>query len=82
MRKKTYFVLGCMLYLTGCSNNPSLEEIINPQTEFFPVQFSIQMEKEIMSFPSTRSMPDNAIPEPSVSKAGDYQAQAVHLQSY
>ena len=81
MRKKTYFVLGCMLYLTGCSNNPSLEEIINPQTEFFPVQFSIQMEKEIMSFPSTRSMPDNAIPEPSVSKAGDDDAELNELCS-
>ena len=81
MRKKAYFVLGCMLYLTGCSNNPSLEEIINPQTEFFPVQFSIQMEKEIMSFPSTRSMPDNAIPEPSVSKAGDEDAELNELCS-
>lgn len=81
MRKKTYFVLGCMLYLTGCSNNPLLEEIINPQTEFFPVQFSIQMEKEIMSFPSTRSMPDNAIPEPSVSKAGDDDAELNELCS-
>ena len=81
MRKKAYFVLGCMLYLTGCSNNPSLEEIINPQTEFFPVQFSIQMEKEIMSFPSIRSMPDNAIPEPSVSKAGDEDAELNELCS-
>lgn len=81
MRKKTYFVLGCVLYLTGCNNNPSLEEIINPQTEFFPVQFSIQMEKEIMSFPSTRSMPDNAIPEPSVSKAGDDDAELHELCS-
>ena len=34
-----------------------------------------------MSFPSTRSMPDNAIPEPSVSKAGDDDAELHELCS-
>ena len=61
MRKKVFFALGCVLYLTGCDSS-SLEKVI-PQTKFFPIQFSIQMEKEIVSFP-TRSIPNNVIPEP------------------
>ena len=68
MRKKVFFALGCVLYLTGCDSS-SLEKVI-PQTKFFPIQFSIQMEKEIVSFP-TRSIPNNVIPEPTVSKAGE-----------
>ncbi len=48
MRKKVFFALGCVLYLTGCDSS-SLEKVI-PQTKFFPIQFSIQMEKEIVSF--------------------------------
>lgn len=79
MRKKVFFALAFVLSLTGC-NSSSLEEVI-PQTEFFPVQFSIQMEKEIMSFPTTRSMPDNVIPEPSVSKAGENDVELNELCS-
>ena len=69
MKREVLYALACVLYLTGCSNNPSLEEVVNPEKEIYPVQFSIQMEKEVVSFPATRSMPDNTIPEPSVSKA-------------
>ena len=72
MRKKVFFALGCVLYLTGCDSS-SLEKVI-PQTKFFPIQFSIQMEKEIVSFP-TRSIPNNVIPEPTVSKAGESDAE-------
>ncbi len=68
MKEKVFYALACVLYLTGC-DSPSLEKVINPETEIFPVQFSIQMEKEIMSFPVTRSMPDNTPPEPTISKA-------------
>lgn len=50
MRKKVFFALGCVLYLTGCDSS-SLEKVI-PQTKFFPIQFSIQMEKEIVSLNS------------------------------
>ena len=72
MRKKVFFALGCVLYLTGCDSS-SLEKVI-PQTKFFPIQFSIQMEKEIVSFP-TRSIPNNVIPEPTASKAGESDAE-------
>lgn len=79
MRKKVFFALACVLYLTDCDSS-SPEEVI-PQTKFFPVQFSIQMEKEILSFPTTRSMPDNVIPEPTVSKAGENDAELNELCS-
>lgn len=81
MRKKVFYALACVLYLTGCSNNPSLEEVINPQTEIYPIQFSVQMEKEIISFPTTRSMPDCTIPEPAVSKAGENDVELNELCS-
>ncbi|MBP3519181.1 MAG: hypothetical protein J6K31_12460 [Parabacteroides sp.] len=69
MRKIVYWALACVLYLTGCESSSS-EEVI-PQTTFVPVQFSVQVEKEIISFPATRSMPDSPIPEPTASKAGE-----------
>lgn len=65
MRKKVFFALGCVLYLTGCDSS-SLENY-PANKSFFPIQFSIQMEKEIVSFP-TRSIPNNVIPEPTVSR--------------
>ena len=55
MRKKVFFALGCVLYLTGCDSS-SLEKVI-PQTKFFPIQFSIQMEKEIVTPNCTKYVP-------------------------
>lgn len=81
MKREVLYALACVLYLTGCSNNPSLEEVVNPEKEVYPVQFSIQMEKEVLSFPVTRSMPDNTIPEPSVSKADGEEAELNELCS-
>ena len=79
MRTKEYLALACMLYLTGCETS-SLEEV-TPGTKLFPVQFNVQMEKEITSFPSTRSMPENTIPEPTDSKAGENDAELNELCS-
>ena len=55
MRKKVFFALGCVLYLTGCDSS-SLEKVI-PQTKFFPIQFSIQMEKERATPNCTKYVP-------------------------
>lgn len=65
MKKKVFYALACILYLTGCSKTPSIEEVV-PPTETYPVQFSLQMEKESISFPQTKSMPNHTIPEPSI----------------
>ena len=79
MRKNVYLALAYVLYLTGC-DSPSFEGTIT-QTEFFPVQFNIQLEQEIMSFPTTRSMPDNPVPPPSASKAGENDTELNELCS-
>lgn len=67
MKKKALYALACVLYLTGCST-PEADEIPEVQN-LYPVQFCMQLEKETLFFPAVRSMPDNPIPEPTVSKA-------------
>ena len=73
------FASVCILSLTGCNSQPSIEGIEPSEKVFYPVQFSIQMEKEVLSFPTTRSMPDNPIPEPNVSKADPGEAELKDL---
>lgn len=70
MRKKVFFALACVFGLTGCQSS-SIEEVIPQQTKMVPLQFSLQMKKEIIPFSQTKSMPENTIPEPSTSKAGE-----------
>lgn len=65
MKKKILFTLGCTLCLIGC-NSHSDNEIVSGTEQFHPLQFSIQMEKEVMPFPTTRSIPENTVPEPSI----------------
>lgn len=80
MKKKMFYAWAGILFLTGCSDNPSLDEVI-PQTNLIPIQFSIQMEKEIVSFPQTKSIPDNTIPEPAVSSKAEGDAELSDLCS-
>lgn len=68
MKKKMLYALACVLYLTGCSSNPSIEEVTDSQKEMIPIEFSMQLEKEVLPFPITRSIPESTIPEPSLSK--------------
>lgn len=71
MKKNAVFALASVLLcLAGCSRNSSTEEPEFPADKFYPLQFCLQMKKEVLSFPSTKSIPDNPIPEPTV-KAGD-----------
>ena len=65
MEKKVFYALACVLCLTGCSSQSAIEEVILPEVKQSPIQFSVQMEKETLSFPVTRSMPENTIGEPS-----------------
>lgn len=65
MKKKDLYALACIFCFAACSD-PASDEIETVQN-FFPVQFSVQLQKEILPFsPATRSMPPNAIPEPTV----------------
>lgn len=64
MKKKDLYALACALCFAGC-NHPSADEV-EIVKKVYPLQFSIQLEKEELPFPSTRSMPPNTIPEPTV----------------
>lgn len=64
MKKKELCAVACLFWLAGCSDPASDEfEIVK---NLFPVQFSVQLQKEVLPFSSTRSMPPNTVPEPTV----------------
>lgn len=64
MKKKELCAVACLFSLVGCSSPASDEiEIVK---DYFPVQFSVQLQKEIHPFPVTRSMPTNTVAEPAV----------------
>lgn len=64
MKKKELCAVACLFWLAGC-NDPASDEV-EIVKNLFPVQFSVQLQKEVLPFPSTRSMPSNAFPEPTV----------------
>lgn len=64
MKKKDLYALACIFCLAGCSD-PASDEIEIVQN-LYPVQFSVQLQKEILPFPPTRSMPPNTVTEPTV----------------
>ena len=64
MRKNVFYILAYVFCLAGCNDAPSFEEEGVPQIKVSQIMFNIQMEKEVISFPQTKSMPDNTIPEP------------------
>lgn len=65
MKKKELCAVACLFWFAGCSSPASDEiEIVK---NYFPVQFSVQLQKEILPFsPTTRSMPPHTIPEPTL----------------
>ena len=67
LNKFTAFILACILVAGSCKDHPSIGEPPLSEKGFYPVQFCVQMEKEINSFPATRSIPDNPIAEPDAS---------------
>src|SRR5574344_991620 len=67
MRKSVFLWLIGILCFAGCSRS-SEEEVVYVQKSH-PIQFNVALEKEIFSFPGTRSIPDSNIPEPAQSKA-------------
>ncbi|MCD8268270.1 MAG: hypothetical protein LUD46_07240 [Parabacteroides sp.] len=69
MKKKELYALACIFSFAGCSSpNPDESVIVE---NLFPVQFSVQLQKEVLPFYPTRSMPDNTIPEPTVPNPSD-----------
>ncbi len=64
MKKKELVAIACLLCF--CSCNRTEKEIPSPdlQEELSPIQFTIDLQKEILPFPVTKSIPELDIPEP------------------
>ncbi len=61
--KNVFYAVACLSFLTACSDSDS--ERIEPTERLHPVQFSVQLDKEILPFSSTRSMPEVDVAEPT-----------------
>ena len=85
MSKKEILFLLSLLCFCNCSNPLSDEEEKVP--EMFPVQFSIQLNKEIIPYVNTRSFPNDSIPEPrssedsiTIPNTGDVQSLCTRIE--
>lgn len=54
----------CLLCLCSCSNMHDELSSLEPQATFFPIQFNIDLQREVLPFPATKSIPPLDIPEP------------------
>ena len=62
MKKRTLLALAGIFYLAGCQSLDS--DTIKTEERQYPIRFSLQLKKEIVPFPSARSIPDLSIPDP------------------
>lgn len=69
MKKKELCAVACLFWLVAC-NDPASDQI-EIVKNLFPVQFSVQLQKEVLPFSPTRSMPPNTVPEPTIPDEND-----------
>ena len=69
MKKKELCAVACLFWLVAC-NDPASDQI-EIVKNLFPVQFSVQLQKEVLPFSPTRSMPPNTVPEPTIPDESD-----------
>lgn len=64
MKKNELVAIACLLCFCCC--NGTEKEVPNPdlQEELSPIQFTIDLQKEVLPFPVTKSIPELNIPEP------------------
>lgn len=62
MSKKEFSILACLILFCNCSN-PLIEEE-KPDSKTYPVQFSVQLSKEVLPYVTTKGYPTGIIPEP------------------
>ena len=64
MKKNELVAIACLLCFCCC--NETEKEVPNPdlQEELSPIQFTIDLQKEVLPFPVTKSIPELNIPEP------------------
>lgn len=66
MKQYVLYAAVCLSLLAACSDSNS--ERIEPTKRLYPVQFSVQLDKEILPFSSTRSMPETNVAEPTAAE--------------
>lgn len=66
MKKKVFYAAACLSLLAACSDSDP--EQFEPTERLYPVRFSIQLDKEILPFSSTRSMPETDVAEPTAAE--------------
>lgn len=65
MKKKELVAIACLLCFCGCNGTEKEVPSPDPQEELSPIQFTIDLQKEVLPFPETRSIPELDIPEPT-----------------
>lgn len=65
MKTKELGAIACLFYFCCCDKADKEIIIPDPQEQLIPVQFTIDLKKEILPFPSTKRIPETDIPEPS-----------------
>ena len=76
MKKKELVAIACLLCFCCC--NGTEKEVPNPdlQEELSPIQFTIDLQKEVLPFPVTKSIPELNIPEPIPHKCSPPKAKS------
>lgn len=64
MKKEKLVAIACLLYFCSCGETEKEVFIPNKQEELSPIQFTVDLQKEIVSFPETKSIPVLNVPEP------------------
>ena len=64
MKKIGLQAIACLLCICGCEK--ASHEIPQPEGSLIPVQFTIDLQQEVLPFPLTRAMPPLDIPEPKI----------------
>ncbi|WP_297907532.1 FimB/Mfa2 family fimbrial subunit [uncultured Parabacteroides sp.] len=64
MEKKDLWAIACLFCFCCCGGTEKEILIPIPQEKLLPVQFTIDLQKEVLPFPETKSIPKLDIPEP------------------
>ncbi|WP_455634579.1 FimB/Mfa2 family fimbrial subunit [Parabacteroides sp.] len=64
MKKRELGAIACLLCFCCCSGTEKEITIPDQPEKLSPIQFTIELQKEVVSFPGTKSIPELNIPEP------------------
>lgn len=71
MRHFATQAIACLLCFCSCNNSHDELTDLSSNEDLFPIQFSIDLQKEVLPFRSTKSIPDLDISEPSTNNPSE-----------